>query len=268
MPPVSPNAPLVLRLVAGIALVMMAAPSAAAQPGSVSLSGRVSGAAGTAIAGVTLTVTGGPIPVLPVTTGGSGTFAVAGLAPAVYTVTPSRAGFVYTPASRTVTLLDGDAGLDFVEAAVAYTISGQVVDATGAAVAGAGVAIDGAAPASTTTDAAGRFAFFRVPPGGPVTIDAISGRIRLRASVARDREPRRRCRAATLQGRQRPVPAFPRRGCRQRLLRHPYRAAQSDRCADGRAADVPDVGGTHRGPRRRDGRAVAGHRRSAHGGRR
>ena len=63
-----PNAPLVLRLLAGIVLFVMAAQPAAAQPGTVSLSGRVTDAAGTGIPGVTLTVTGGPIPVLPVTT--------------------------------------------------------------------------------------------------------------------------------------------------------------------------------------------------------
>ena len=170
MPLIVPNAPLVLRLLAGIVLFVMAAQPAAAQPGTVSLSGRVTDAAGTGIPGVTLTVTGGPVPVLPVTTGGSGAFAVAGLAPAVYTVTPSRAGFVHAPGSRTVTLLQGAAVLDFIEAALSHTISGQVVDATGAAVAGADVAIDGAAPASTTTDAAGRFAFFQVPPGGPVSV--------------------------------------------------------------------------------------------------
>ena len=170
MPPIVPNAPLVLRLLAGIVLCVMAAWPAAAQPGTVSLSGRVTDAAGTGIAGVTLTVTGGPAPVLPVTTDGGGAFAVAGLAPAVYTVTPARAGFVHAPGSRTVTLLQGAAELDFVEAALSHTISGQVVDATGAAVAGADVAIDGAAPASTTTDAAGRFAFFQVPPGGPVSV--------------------------------------------------------------------------------------------------
>ena len=170
MPLIVPNAPLVLRLLAGIVLFVMAARPAAAQPGTVSLSGRVTDAAGTGIPGVTLTVTGGPVPVLPVTTGGSGAFAVAGLAPAVYTVTPSRAGFVHAPGSRTVTLLQGAAVLDFIEVALSHTISGQVVDATGAAVAGADVAIDGAAPASTTTDAAGRFAFFQVPPSGPVSV--------------------------------------------------------------------------------------------------
>jgi hypothetical protein len=156
-------------LLVALVAVLSATGPAAAQPAPLSLSGHVRDAAGAPVPGVAISVAGGAAPV-PVLTDATGRFGVSGLAPGIYTLTPSRAGFVHAPASRSVTLLDEDAEVDFVEAAAVRSIAGQVVDAAGAPVAGVGIGIDGAAPATTTTDAAGRFAFFGVPAGGAVTV--------------------------------------------------------------------------------------------------
>ncbi len=159
-----------VRLLAGLVLVLLAHRPAAAQPGTVTLSGHVTGSAGGPAAGVTITLTGESSSIPPLTTDATGGFTVSGLAPGLYTVTPSRAGFVHAPASRTVTLLDGDAVVDFTEAVVSHTMAGQVVDANGTPLGGVTVELGGPAAATTTTDASGHFAFFNVPPGGPMTV--------------------------------------------------------------------------------------------------
>jgi len=60
------------------------------------------------------------------TTDAGGVFAFPGLASGSYTVTPSRSGTTFTPASRAVPLLDADSeGVDFTAASVTYAITGQ-----------------------------------------------------------------------------------------------------------------------------------------------
>ena len=159
-----------VRLLAGLVLLLLAHRPVAAQPGTLTLSGHVTGSAGGPAAGVTITVTGESSSIPPLATDATGGFTVAGLAPGLYTVTPARAGFVHAPASRTVTLLDGDAVVDFTEAVVSHTMAGRVVDANGTPLGGVAIALGGPASSTTTTDAAGRFAFFNVAPGGPLTV--------------------------------------------------------------------------------------------------
>lgn len=82
-----------VRLLAGVVLILLAHRPVAAQPGTVTLSGHVANGAGTASAGVMIAVTdGAALP--PLTTDAVGGFMVSGVAPGVYTVTPSRPGFV------------------------------------------------------------------------------------------------------------------------------------------------------------------------------
>lgn len=165
----SPRVPLV-PFVAALSLLAASRP-AVAQPGTVTLSGRVTDPAGPGVAGVTVTIaTTVQVPPAPATTDATGRFTIGGLAPGVYTATPSGAGLAYTPASRAVTLLNGAAVVDFVGAPITHAIAGSVLDANGTPVSGITMTLDGSAPATTTTDARGRYRFATLPPGGAPTV--------------------------------------------------------------------------------------------------
>lgn len=79
---------------------------AGAPGGAFSISGKVSTPLGAPISGVTMNLTG--LAVQTVLTDASGNYSLAGLANGVYTVTPSLAGFAFTPVSRTVTVNGGN----------------------------------------------------------------------------------------------------------------------------------------------------------------
>ncbi len=80
-----------------------------------SLSGNVS-VSGTGMAGVTVTLSGGPA--ASTVTDSSGNYAFNGVAGGgTYTVTPSAAGYVFTPLSQAVTALSGNQILNFTGAA-------------------------------------------------------------------------------------------------------------------------------------------------------
>lgn len=104
------------------------------------------------------------------TTGTSGAYAFADLPDGAYTVTPSKAGYTFSPPSRAVTLSGADVGgQDFVASPIpigARTISGAV---TGTIVEGVSVTLRsepaGAALATAVTDAAGTYAFDSLPDG-------------------------------------------------------------------------------------------------------
>ncbi len=91
------------------------------------------------------------------TTDASGNYAFSGLASGSYKVTPSKAGYTFTPASLDVTIGSTSAtGQNFTAAAITYSISGQV---TGTSPSGVTVSLTGAASATTSTDASGNYAF-------------------------------------------------------------------------------------------------------------
>ena len=130
---------------------------ATTHPGSTySISGKVTGAVQKNVL-ITLGLAGGTT-----TTDASGnySFPPASLADGDYTVTPSLAGYTFTPANRSITLSGADStGNDFTSAAVViptYSISGKVT-LSGVALADVTINLTGATTASPTTNAGGNF---------------------------------------------------------------------------------------------------------------
>lgn len=77
-------------------------------PTTFSVKGNVTAASGVDLSGVTLTAQmGTATPITGVTTA-TGEFTLTGLAAGTYTVRPSKAGFLFTPAERTITVTNAD----------------------------------------------------------------------------------------------------------------------------------------------------------------
>ncbi len=140
---------------------------------SYAISGTVSGAVSQ---GVTVTLTGAS----SATTGTdvSGYYVFAGLAHGTYTVTPSRPGYAFSPAKRTVSVSGADVGRqDFVASVVPHAISGYV---SGAVSAGVTVTL-GWGPllhqssATTTTDAVGHYTFAGLADGYYTLLPSLPG---------------------------------------------------------------------------------------------
>ena len=120
---------------------------------AVTISGTVSPT--TNGAGTTLTMAG---PMAGTATAdGSGIYSFTGLADGVYTVTPAKTGFTFTPTSQSVTITGGVSatGVNFtVQPIPTWTISGTVTGGSSAT-----VALSGSATKSTTADASGNYSF-------------------------------------------------------------------------------------------------------------
>jgi uncharacterized protein (DUF2141 family) len=118
-------------------------------PTTYTISGTVTGSTG-----VTLTLGGAASNTA--TSAADGTYAFTGLANGSYTVTPSKAGFTFTPASRSVTVAGASVtAQSFVAAANTSLVSGTVSGAAAVTVTLGG----GATPQVTTTDGAGAYSF-------------------------------------------------------------------------------------------------------------
>ncbi len=124
-------------------------------PQTYSISGTISPAAGGS--GATVTLSGAAN--ATTTADSSGNFTFSGLANGTYTVTPSHAGYTFTPSSVSVTVSGANitTGLSFTAAAQTFTISGTISPAAGGS--GATVTLSGAAAATTTADGAGNYTF-------------------------------------------------------------------------------------------------------------
>ncbi len=94
--------------------------SAPVAPVSYSLSGAVT-QNGTALSGVSLSLSGGRT----TTSGSNGAFTFSGVAAGTYTLSPSKAGFVFSPASRSISLSSNVTGANF--AATPVTTSQPVI---------------------------------------------------------------------------------------------------------------------------------------------
>ena len=96
----------------------------------------------------------------------SGNFTFTGLANGSYTVTPSLAGYTFSPGNSLLTINNADVTLSgFVSTAVvvpAYTITGTV---SGATAQGVTISLTGAATKTTTTDASGNYSFASLANG-------------------------------------------------------------------------------------------------------
>jgi hypothetical protein len=95
-------------------------------------------------------------------TDASGNYAFTGLYNGSYTVTPSRAGFTFNPASSQPTVSGANTpGVNFIATPVpagTYSISGQVTF-NGFGLSGVGLALSGADSATAYTDANGNYVF-------------------------------------------------------------------------------------------------------------
>jgi len=124
-----------------------------AAPTTYSISGTVSGATAS---GVTMSLTGAAT--ATTTTDTSGNYTFSGLANGTYTVTPSKSGYTFSPASTSVTISGANqTGKNFTATAVAtYSISGTV---SGATASGVTMSLTGASTATTTTATDGTYSF-------------------------------------------------------------------------------------------------------------
>jgi hypothetical protein len=123
-------------------------------PTILSASGQITPAA--TATGTTLTLSGTSNAVTSADS--SGNYSFPGLTNGSYTVTPSLANFMFTPASRSFNV-NGSAvtGLNFTVAPATYSISGNISPAASAA--GATVTLSGAASATVSVNATGGYAF-------------------------------------------------------------------------------------------------------------
>jgi hypothetical protein len=144
------------------------------------ISGNVTDqASGAGLANVVLHVSGASTS--SAATGPSGSYEFSGLPDGSYTVTPSLAGYVFSPASIGISVNSGDvAGQNFVAAASTYGISGTI---SGAVASGITVTLSGASSAITVTDSSGNYAF-TVANGSFTVTPALAGYVFSPASVA------------------------------------------------------------------------------------
>ena len=142
-----------------------------------SISGTVSTAGGSLIAGVTMTLTGAAGAVT--TTNALGNYTFTGLANGSYTVTPSLVGYTFTPTSRNVTVSGANVGgQNFTgtpTGGATYFISGAVSTAGGSTIAGVTMTLTGAAGAATTTNALGNYTFTGLANGSYTVTPSLVG---------------------------------------------------------------------------------------------
>ncbi len=137
--------------------------------GTYSISGSVSGLSDPTT--VTVTLSGGAAG--SVHPAASGAYSFAGLAPGSYTLTPSRTGYHFAPASRSVTVTgDNVSGQDFAGAAdtFTFTISGTVSGLTPQ-----NVVLTLSGIGTTSPSPSGTFSFSDVPPGSYTLTPSRSG---------------------------------------------------------------------------------------------
>ena len=132
------------------------------------ISGAVSGAV---LPGVTITLGGDASGAAA--TDASGNYSFPGLANGSYTVTPTRAGYSFAPASLPVTVAGADVtAQNFTATALTYSLSGAV---SGAVLPGVTITLGGASSASTTTDASGNYSFAGLTNGSYTVTPSLAG---------------------------------------------------------------------------------------------
>ena len=129
------------------------------------ISGRITIYGGEGLAGVTVSLTGANTG--SVSTDDNGAYSFSNLASGTYTLTPSKTGWDFVPASITVTINNSDVTppgfMDFTAtaiSAVTYSLSGRVVTGSGAGLSGVNVNLSGpGAVTAAVTDSNGDFSF-------------------------------------------------------------------------------------------------------------
>ncbi len=129
------------------------------------------------IPGVTMTLSGAANGTVVSNAGGNYSFS--GLANGTYAVTPSAAGYTFTPPSITATVNKGNViGQNFVATSltnVTYSISGAVTTSGGSALAGVTMTLSGAASGTTTTDTSGNYSFTGLANGTYTVTPSLTG---------------------------------------------------------------------------------------------
>ena len=133
-----------------------------------SLSGRIT-LDGQPLAGVTVSDGNGHTAV----TNDAGNYDMVNLPPGAYTVTPSLAGYAFSPASRSVTITNADVvNANFSATLLTYTISGTIT-LDGQPLAGVTVS-DGNGHTAVTNDA-GNYDMVNLPPGAYTVTPSLAG---------------------------------------------------------------------------------------------
>jgi subtilisin family serine protease len=142
-------------------------------PSTYSVSGTVIDGASNPLSGVTVSYTGAATG--SVTTASNGSYAISGLANGSYTLTPSKSGYTFSPASRSVSVSGANVtGQNFTgtATAVTYSISGAV---SGAIADGVTINLSGAKTASTSTAGGGNYSFTGLASGSYTVTPSKSG---------------------------------------------------------------------------------------------
>ncbi len=146
----------------------------AATSATYTLSGAVQTSNGGALAGVSLQLSGTASATQ--SSNSSGQYAFANLAAGTYTVTPTLAGYTFSPANAQVTVTNSNiSATTFVGTAApppTYTISGVV---SGAVAGGVKITLSGAGSATTTTAANGAYTLTGLAPGNYTVAPSLSG---------------------------------------------------------------------------------------------
>lgn len=167
----------------GVSVVDMGADEYVAQTYSISGTiGRPLSRGYMALPGVTVTVSG--TAGSTTSTNASGIFTFSGLANGSYIVTPSLAGYTFTPPSISVTVDNASVtDINFTAASAlavqTYSIAGTVtkpgIRGTRAPMPGVTVTLSGAANAQTTTNASGSYTFTGLPSGAYTVTPSMTG---------------------------------------------------------------------------------------------
>ncbi len=113
----------------------------------------------TPLAGVSLAIA----PDITATSDVNGNYLFSSLLPGDYSITPAKAGYTFTPSSRSITLSDQNLqNVDFSGALVCYDISGKITNGTTPL---AGVLLTIAPDVTATSDADGNYLFASLVPG-------------------------------------------------------------------------------------------------------
>jgi len=110
------------------------------------------------------------------TTDANGNYSFTGLAAGDYTVTPSLAGFIFTPVSDTVTVSDADVvGINFTETASAAATSTVSGTTSGAVAQNVTISLSGSNSGSVLTDSSGNYSFSGLAAGIYMVTPSLAG---------------------------------------------------------------------------------------------
>jgi len=141
------------------------------------VSGTVTNTSADPVAGVAMALTG-PVNT-SVTTNASGNYSFAGLPNGDYVITPSFAGFEFSPPNRSITVAGTNvSGQDFVALQIppGFTVSGKVSNLIDSSpVAGLAITLTGPVNASTVSDSSGDYRFHGLVNGRYVITPSSSG---------------------------------------------------------------------------------------------